>query len=174
MKGPEERVEAGAMRPLGVALLAVALAAAGLALWLRSSEPSTAVGTNAGTSLARPAEAGDSEPGRPQREISPGVFEPGSDGKLTLRADAIARGGAIQVELPLAPREIGDEPMSATIRSAGRTYTLEPAALDASGARAVLSIDAKRLPPGHHLVAIRVADGSWNPHRRIMITVSED
>ena len=108
------------------------------------------------------------------RATSPEVFEPDSDGKLTIPARVLASGRPIQVTLRLQPNEIGDQPMTASIRSRGVTHELGQAELDRATGRARLLIDPERLPPGEHLLAIRVEDDSWNPNRRIAITVTDD
>ena len=104
----------------------------------------------------------------------PDVFEPDEDGKLSIPAAALASGKPITLELRLLPEEIGDQPMTASLRSNRETHALGEAVLDRATGRARLSIDPERLPPGEHLLAIRVADDSWNPHRRVAITVTED
>jgi hypothetical protein len=107
-------------------------------------------------------------------EALPEVFVASEEGTLTIPVVALEEGRPIEVELRLAPDEISDQPMTASIRSGGETYELGAAKLDPATGRARLSIDPNRLAPGQHLLAIRVADDSWNPHRRIAITVTED
>jgi hypothetical protein len=102
------------------------------------------------------------------------VFVPEEDGTLEISAAAVAEGGPLTVELRLPPEEISELPMTGTLRSAGRTYPLGAAEVDSKTGILSLTIDPARLTPGTHLLAIRVADDSWNPHRRVMITVGGD
>ena len=124
-------------------------------------------------SFAPPSVTQTERSGREPEAIA-AVFEPDSEGKLTIPARALASGRPIQVTLLLAPEEIGDQPMTVSIRSRGETHELGEATLDRATGRARLSIDPERLTPGKHLLAIRVAGDSWNPNRRIAITVTED
>ena len=62
-------------------------------------------------------------------------------------------------------------PMTAQLRSSGKTYNIGEAVLDREAMKARLTIDAERLPPGQHMLAIRVPQKTWNPNKRILITV---
>jgi hypothetical protein len=152
--------------------LGIAALLALLVFWLRSG-PDTTPGSSSANVTSN---LGAAEPmaHEPQRAPRPDFFEPDEEGKLTIPASALESGEPVLLEFSLRPDEIGDQPMTARIRSNRHTYELGEATLDRQTGRARLSIDAARLPPGQHLLAVRIEDSSWNPNRRFAITVTED
>ncbi len=174
MGGPEPKA---GRRPVALlvagGLVAGALLAVGVALRPGADAPEEETVSEASPAPVEPRDEAEVTPALPAG-AAPDVFEPEPDGTLTIPASALASGEPITVALQLRPEEIGDQPMTASLRTRGRTYEIGTAELDRDAGVARLAIAPDRLPPGQHLLAIRVADESWNPHRRVAITVTPD
>ncbi len=156
------------------AIAMVALAIAGVAAYLLLSGPDEDFPPAAREAPATTAGA-DPAVGPPAgRQISPGVFVPDESGKLTIPGSAVRSGRPVSVELAIPVGDQGARPMTARLRSGGQTHEIGEAQLDPATGRARIAIDPGHLTPGAHLLAIETSQQSWNPNRRVVITVTAD
>jgi hypothetical protein len=142
------------------------------AFWLRPSEERIEGSSGTGSELL-PNEERRGAPAAQAQERADFVLEPDADGHLRIPASRLEGGEPILLEIGLTAEEIGDEPMAVRLRTAGKTHDVGFAELDRVSGRARISIPASMLSPGKSLLMIRTAQPSWNPDRRVVITVAE-
>ena len=102
------------------------------------------------------------------------MIEPNEEGEARVAASALRPGVPLALDVPLGPEEVSDQPIRVSLRAGGKTHELAPAVLDRDTGKARVLLDPSLLKPGPNMVAIGVAQQSWNPNRRVIVNVTAD